>query len=138
MAKKWVLIFLPSLPLFIKLSLHTKTSGNRATGACENIQTLSFVAQVRKLPSMLQDSAKICHLSRGRLAVMSPVLHTPAVTPNRGTGVGPGLTNKTTDDRVDEAGAATAPICLCDRWHSDRHFSARLFFTGFKLKVGLM
>lgn len=30
-----------------------------------------------------------------------------------------------------------SPVGLGDRWHGDRHFSARLSFMGFKLKVGL-
>lgn len=30
-----------------------------------------------------------------------------------------------------------SPVGRGNRWHGDRHFSAHLSFTGFKLKVGL-
>lgn len=45
MAKKWVLIFVPSLPLFIKPTVHTKASGNRATGACEKYKPYHSLAR---------------------------------------------------------------------------------------------
>lgn len=36
---------------------------------------------------------------------------------------------KITDDHVDEAGAVTIPVHLCDCWHGEPHFSICLSFT---------
>lgn len=42
---------------------------------------------------------------------------------------------KITDDHVDEAGAVTIPVHLCDCWHGKPHFSICLFFTCSNLQL---